>query len=82
MVSHANETPDDAFAQVLRIHEMVDGAEAGLLHSNEHSEFEDNIAAKIDIKQFLQTLTETDRKILAMRLKGRKMHPWATLGAL
>ena len=74
--------PTTLSREVLRIHEIMDGAEAGLLHSNEYSEFEDNIAAKIDIEQFLQTLTETDRKILAMRLKGRKMHPRATLGAL
>ena len=65
--------PTTLSREVLRIHEIVDGAEAGLLHSNEHSEFEDNIAAKIDIKQFLQTLTETDRKILAMRLKGKPL---------
>lgn len=65
--------PTTLSREVLRIHEIMDGAEAGLLHSNEHSEFEDNIAAKIDIKQFLQTLTETDRKILAMRLKGKPL---------
>lgn len=65
--------PTTLSREVLRIHEIVDGAEAGLLHSNEHSEFEDNIAAKIDMEQFLQTLTETDRKILAMRLKGKPL---------
>ena len=65
--------PTTLSREVLRIHEIVDGAEAGLLHSNEYSEFEDNIAAKIDIEQFLQTLTETDRKILSLRLKGKPL---------
>jgi len=65
--------PTTLSREVLRIHEIVDGAEAGLLHSNEHSEFEDNVAAKIDMEQFLQTLTETDRKILALRLKGKPL---------
>lgn len=65
--------PTTLSREVLRIHEIVDDAEAGLLHSNEHSEFEDNIAAKIDMEQFLQTLTETDRKILALRLKGKPL---------
>lgn len=65
--------PTTLSREVLRIHEIVDGAEAGLLHSNEHSEFEDNIAAKIDMEQFLQTLTETDRKILSLRLKGKPL---------
>ena len=73
--------PTTLSREVLRIHEIVDGAEAGLLHSNEHSEFEDNIAAKIDMEQFLQTLTETDRKILTLRLKGKPLEEIAkTLG--
>lgn len=60
---------------VLRIHEIVDGAEAGLFRSNEHAEFENEIAAQIDAERFPQTLSETNQKILALRLKGRKMHP-------
>lgn len=65
--------PTALSCEVLRIHEIVDGAEAGLLHANEHSEFEDNITAQIDAERFLQTLSETDQKILALRLKGRTL---------
>lgn len=60
---------------VLRINEIVNGAEPGQFRSNEHEEFENEVAAQIDAERFLQTLSETDQKILALRLKGRKMHP-------
>lgn len=59
--------------EVLRIHEIVNGAEPGLFRSNEHAEFENEIAAQIDAERFLQTLSETDQKILALRLKGRTL---------
>jgi hypothetical protein len=56
---------------VLRINEIVNGAEPGQFRSNEHAEFENEVAAQIDRERFLQTLSETDQKILALRLKGR-----------
>ncbi len=59
--------------EALRIYEIVDGVEDGLFRSNEHSEFENENAAKIDAERFLQTLPETDQKILALRLKGRTL---------
>lgn len=67
--------PTTQSVDVLRIHEIVNGAEHGQFRSNEHAEFENEVAAQIDRERFLQTLSETDQKILALRLKGRKMHP-------
>lgn len=65
--------PTTQSVDVLRIHEIVDGAEAGLFRSNEHAEFENEIDAQIDAERFLQTLSETDQKILALRLKGKPL---------
>ena len=67
--------PTTQSVDVLRIHEIENGAEPGLFRSNEHAEFENEVAAQIDAERFLQTLSETDQKILSLRLKGRKMHP-------
>ncbi len=39
--------PTTQSVDVLRIHEIVDGAEAGLLHSNEYSEIEGDIVSAL-----------------------------------
>ena len=65
--------PTTQSVDMLRIHEIVNGAEPGLFRSNEHEEFENEVAAQIDAERFLQTLSETDQKILALRLKGRTL---------